>query len=218
MNLKKHLSVLFLLILTSLLFSQQSFEGKVVFQVEDGNDQQVLNYFVKGKKFRMEMPGGEGAMVYDVQAGKMLVLMSEQKMYMEMPVDLPKETLNEIEEAEGSFKRTGETKEILGYTCEKFLFDSGENRGEAWMTKELGGFMLFDDPQNMKGSGNNWKSEILAAGYFPLLVHELDNSGKIQNTFKVLEIEPGTLDAGLFSPPAGFQRFEMPNLNLDNYK
>jgi hypothetical protein len=209
---------MFFLIFTTVLFSQTGFEGRVKIQVNDEGDSQVMEYLAKNDKFRMESPEGEGTIIFDMKAGKMLILMSEDKMYMEMPLEIPKDVESKIDDEAGSFTRTGETKEILGYNCEKFLFDDEGKKGEAWMTLELGGFMLFDDPSKMQDSGQSWRTEIMQAGYFPVMVNEMDDNGAVQSSFKVLEIEPKTLDAGLFSAPEGFQKFEMPNMNMDNYK
>jgi len=218
MKLRKICTSMFFLVFTTVLFSQTGFEGRVKIQVNDESDSQVMEYFAKNDKFRMESPEGDGTIIFDLKAGKMLILMSEDKMYMEMPLEIPKDVKSKIDDAAGSFRRTGETKEILGYTCEKFLFDDEGKKGEAWMTKELGGFMLFDDPSKMQGSGQSWKTEIMQAGYFPVMVNEMDDTGAVQSSFKMLEIEPKTLDADLFTAPEGFQKFEMPNMNMDSYK
>jgi len=216
MCLRKIFITVYFLLFTQIIFSQSGFEGRVKFQFNEDGDLQVMEYFVKNDKFRMESPEGDGTVIFDTKAGKMLILMSEEKMYMEMPVNMSKDVYTSIDDAKGSFTKTGETKEILGYKCEKFLFEDENQKGEVWMTKELGGFLLFDDPNKMQDAGQSWRTEIMQAGYFPITVNEIDDTGAVQSSFKVIEIEPKTLDAGLFSAPQGFQKFEMPNMNMDS--
>ncbi|HEY7751572.1 MAG TPA: DUF4412 domain-containing protein [Ignavibacteriaceae bacterium] len=215
---KKIFLVLLLCLFTSLSFSQTPFEGKVVYQFEEDGDSQTMTYLVKDQKFRIETPEAEGTLIYDMKAGKMLMLMDGEKMYMEMPMDVSKEVEEKVEKSVESFTKTGETKEILGHTCEKFLFNSDDFKGEAWMTKELGGLMLLDNPQKMQSSTDAWRQDILEQGYLPIVLNEINDDGEVINSFKITEIEPKTLDAKLFAPPADYQKFEMPNMNIDSFK
>jgi len=105
------------LVLTGRIIAQDAFEGKVVFEVQEDGKQQVMDYYAKDKKFRMDMPEKGGSILFDSQALKMYVIMDEQKMYMETDM-MPLST----GAGGGSISKTGETKTILGYECEKFLF------------------------------------------------------------------------------------------------
>ena len=128
---------LILFLLAGTAFAQEAFEGKVIFDVEEDGQQQVMDYYAKDKKFRMEIPDKGGTILFDSNKLKMYVIMDEQKMYMEsqmMPLSMG---------GAGSVSKTGETKNILGYDCEKFLFEQEDLKGETWMTKELGAFMFF---------------------------------------------------------------------------
>ena len=142
---RKLVSEMFLIILVvsfaqSVSLSQSQFEGKVKFQVTDESGKStMLDYFVKDKKFRMEGPESQGAFIFDAASNKMMILMDAQKMYMEIPFDLNKEMSKSKEEAKGDFKATGETKDILGYKCEKFIYTDKDTKNEMWLTKELGG-------------------------------------------------------------------------------
>ena len=101
------------------------------------------------------------------------------------------------------FIKTGETKEILGNTAEKWTYSDGENKGEAWMTNEIGGFNLFDNP--MQKNKPEWQKDIETAGYFPLEVYE--NGKKV---YEVTNIDKKTLDESMFQAPAGYQKMDMP--------
>ncbi len=196
-------------------FGQAHFQGKVDFQVTEGGKSSSLNYFVKDKKFRMESPNDKGAFIFDASTNKMLIMMDEQKMYMEMPMDMNKMMKESTEKANGDFKATGQTKDILGYNCEKFVYQDENSKNEMWLTKELGGFMFFNDPKQMEGSANDWQTKLLTEGYFPMVVNELNNDGSVKSTFEVKSLQKMELDNSLFSPPAGYKKFSMPNMNLD---
>jgi len=206
----KHLGIVTLLFLSLLYipfsFSQTNFEGKIVFQVEDEGATQQMSYLVKGSKFRIEPEGtqGQGIMLFDNDTRTMTILMPSQKMYMEMPMD--NEGMVENDETE-YFVKTGESKEINGYTCDKFEFKDSDGEGVAWMTKELGGFLFFNDPESHNETG--WQKAITEEGYFPMEVYQKDASGGEKSVFKIVELKPMNLDNALFDIPAGFKKLDM---------
>lgn len=194
---------LILFLLAGTAIAQEAFEGKVVFDVEADGEQQVMDYYAKDRRFRMEMPDEGGSILFDSQALKMYVIMDEQKMYMEsqmMPLSMG---------GAGSVSKTGETKTILGYDCEKFLFEQEDLKGEAWMTKELGAFMFFMESQQEMPA---WQSEVLDAGYFPLQVKQFNKRENSQSVYNVIEVTPMELSSDLFVPPANYQKLDLMNL------
>lgn len=192
-----------LILLTGISFAQTSFEGKVVFDVTEKGKQHVIDYYAKDKIFKMEIPEKGGSIIFDSQKFKMYVIMDEQKMYMEnsmMPTTAA---------AGGKVSKTGETKKILGFDCEKFLFEQKRMKGEAWMTKELGAFMFFMDSQQEMP---DWQSEVLDAGYFPLQVTQYDKTGNVTSVFKVKEVTPMKLSSDLFVVPSSYKKMDLMNL------
>lgn len=199
-------SIIFLL--AGITFAQDAFEGKVIFEMQEEGNKQVMNYYAKDKKFRMDMPEKGGSVIFDSQKFKMYVIMDEQKMYMEnsmMPMTAG---------AGGSISKTGETKNILGYDCEKFLFDQKDMKGEAWMTKELGAFMFFmESQQDMP----DWQSEVLDAGYFPLHVTQHNTRKNVTSIYDVKEVTPMELSDDLFVVPSSYQKMDLMNMGgLEN--
>ncbi|GBD86228.1 hypothetical protein BMS3Abin03_00138 [bacterium BMS3Abin03] len=208
----KHLGIVTFLFLSLLYipfsFSQTNFEGKIVFQVNDEGVNQQMSYLVKGSKFRIEPEGtqGQGIMLFDNDTRMMTILMPSQKMYMEIPMD--NEAMNNNDEDETEyFVKTRESKEINGYTCDKFEFKDKDGEGVAWMTKELGGFLFFNDPKGNQESG--WQKAITEEGYFPMEVYQKDASGSEKLIFKIVELKPMSLDKTLFIVPAGFKKLDM---------
>lgn len=195
--------VLIIFLFVGISFAQDAFEGKVIFAVEEGGEKQVMDYYAKDKKFKMDMPDKGGSVLFDSNKLKMYVVMDEQKMYMESDM-FPMSTASA-----GSVIKTGETKNILGYECEKFVFEQKDMNGEAWMTKELGAFMFFmESQQEMPG----WQSEVLDAGYFPLHVTEYDKSGNVESIYNVIEVTPMELSADLFKVPSSYQKLDLMNM------
>ena len=204
----KIIYALILFLLIGISFAQQSFEGKVVFEMQEEGNKQVMDYYAKDKKFRMDMPEKGGSIIFDSQKFKMYVIMDEQKMYMEnsmMPMTAG---------AGGSISKTGETKNILGYDCEKFLFTQKDMKGEAWMTKELGAFMFFmESQQDMP----DWQSEVLDAGYFPLHVTQHNERKNVTSVYNVKEVTPMDLSDDLFVVPSSYKKMDLMNLGgLEN--
>jgi hypothetical protein len=208
---------LLLFFTSSLSIAQDKFQGKVRFEVSDTGQNQQISYFVKGSKFLIQPDDGEGAgegsMIYDGDKKVMIIIMNEQKMYMEMPID-PTDEISKNESIEPDyFVKTGNSQDVLGYSCDEFEFKDEGKKGLALMTKELGSFLFMDDPQG--GGSSQWQKEIMSEGYFPLLVKEENSSGELENVFKVIELQTMNLDDKMFSPPSGFTKFDMPNMQND---
>jgi hypothetical protein len=195
---------LIIFLLAGITFAQEAFEGKVIFEVQEEGNKQVMDYYAKDKRFRMDMPDNGGSILFDSHALKMYVIMDEQKMYMESQM-MPLSTGS----GGGSVSKTGETKTILGYDCEKFVFEQKDIKGEAWMTKELGAFMFFMESQQELPA---WQSEVLDAGYFPLQVTQFNKRENSQGVYSVIEVTPMELSADLFVPPVDYQKLNLMNM------
>jgi len=212
---KIEIALSFLLFITSSLsIAQDKFQGKVTFEVSDEGQNQQISYLVKGNKFLIQPENGEaagqGSMIYDGDKKSMIIIMNEQKMYMEMPIDPMDEISNNESEELDYFVKTGNSKDVMGYSCDEFEFKDEGKKGLALMTKELGSFLFMDDPEG--GESAQWQKEIMSEGYFPMLVKEKNSSGELETVFKVIDLKPMNLDDSMFSAPPGFKKFDMPNM------
>ena len=203
--------------------AQTQFEGKVVMNVKSGDKGTDIDLFVKGNKTLMQMMGEEKAnLIMDSKAKKMTILMPQQKMYMEMDMNMMKDISEKMkkndksekaEKMNGDFNKTGETKEINGYECEKWVYtDDGGDKTEAWMTKELGNFMGFSNPM-MNDEASSWQKKIEGQGYFPMLAIHYDDSGDVESSMEVKSVDKKSLDESMFEIPAGYSKFNMPMMN-----
>ncbi len=192
---------------SNLVQAQDEFEGKVTINVFDGDQAHTMEYYVKGSKIRFDAneEGHEGHVIMDPSNKQFLVVMPQQKMYMSMQI--PDYSSNSGDNSsmdkDVSFEKTGETKQILGYTAEKWTYKSKDDQGEAWMTKDIGGFKMFDNP--MQKNKPQWQKDLATSGYFPLEVYE--NGKKV---YEVTNIDKKSLDESMFEAPVGFKKMDMP--------
>lgn len=209
------LTVLFTLIIASVSFSQKPFEGRVEYKITgDDNESTRMSYFIKEGKMKIDVAGEEensGSMIFDSRNKKMLILMPEEKMYMEMSTSMMDSKTEESDAKDSEMKRTGQKKDILGYTCEKWVYKDDDNTVESWITNELGTFMFISDPMQGK-KRPRWQSELESEGYFPMEVVVKDESGKTESTMTVTAVEKKSLDNSMFQPPKGYQKFSMPGM------
>lgn len=197
------------LIITDKAYAQDNFEGKVSMNVYgDDNETHPMEYYIKDGKIRFDAKEkeGTGAFIMDPASKQILIIMPEQKMYLQMKMPegkMDNETREAVENAE--FVKTGETKEILGYNAEKWTYKDDNKEGEVWMTKVLGTFYWFKNPMMKEETKSGWMKELREGGYFPLMVTE--NGKKV---FEVTSVQKAPVDASLFEIPPDYQKMEMP--------
>jgi hypothetical protein len=193
-------------------YAQTQFEGKVTFKAFDEGQPHSMEYYAKGSKIRFDTneEGQQGQIIWDTSKKEFMVVMPEQKMFMVMQVpesQIKSDISSEISK-NAQFTKTGETKKILGYTAVKLVYKDGDDKGEAWMTQELGTFKLFDNPMQKDEEKAQWQKDFESGGYFPLEVYE--NGKKV---FEVTSIEKKSLDGSMFEAPSGYQKMDMPKMH-----
>jgi hypothetical protein len=205
-------------------FATDTFQGKVSLAITaDKGRTANLDYSLKGQKVRMDMnaDGHQVASIMDLDKQEMLMLMSEQQMYMVMPMKKPMEqAAQQAGAGEADVEVTGKTETILGYKCNQILVKDKGTVTEVWAAEGLGAFMGLGGSSPMGGGGRRggganaakWEEALKGKGGFPLRVISRDAAGKQSFKMEATKVEPGTLPDSLFSPPAGFQKFDMPNM------
>jgi len=102
--------------------------------------------------------------VIDEKNKIMIIFMEDQKMAQVLSMEKIKEISVEENEAENTntdfegLKKTGQTKKILGYTCEEFVAVNNENNFSIWITDELELFqkdMFFSLNESLGGKTFN---------------------------------------------------------------
>jgi hypothetical protein len=149
--------------------------------------------------------------------------MPEQQMYMVMPM---KKAVEQAMEKAGTntadVEVTGKTETILGYKCNQILVKDKGTVTEVWAAEGLGNFMGMGNGGGMGGGGMfgggksanaaKWEEALKGKGGFPLRVITRDAKGKETYKMEATKIEPGSLPDSQFTPPAGYQKFDMPNM------
>ena len=188
------------------------FEGIVSMNMMHGGQTAAMSYAIKGDKLRMDMPAGGphggGAMIMDTKRETMIMLMTEQHLYMEMAMPKPVAGAK-AKMAKAKVTKTGKKETILGYPCEEWRIDSDQGLTTAWVAKGIGAFRGLGGPM-ARGPRPAWEPEMARSGAFPMRVVMHDASGAETGGMTVTAIEKKTLDAALFIPPADFKKFEMP--------
>ncbi len=157
---KNLLIVLAVLITSTVAFAQAPFNGTVTFDVELKGDMvdmfksmmpnKQIYYYSEGD-FRMETIGGlasgQGDVLYQAKNNKTYILNSARKTAQEMQ----NEEGDKTDDSDVVVTETGETAEILGYSCDKYKVVIKTKDGEMvqyiWATKAL-------QPVKPKGAEN----------------------------------------------------------------
>lgn len=186
------------------------FEGLVHFKNTRDSRVSEFDYFVKGDKSRMEMEdeghGGKAAVIVDLQAKTVLMLMADQKMAMEMP--LTESQMPKAEKATGELLRTGKTQKLLGYTAEQLLYKTADGETEIWGAKGLGFFGGMHGGPGTGGQNQSWAQDLKTQGFFPLLVINRDRAGREHGRMEATKVEKKALPDGLFMAPPDYKKFD----------
>ncbi|HEX2862237.1 MAG TPA: DUF4412 domain-containing protein [Lacunisphaera sp.] len=225
MNLLFRLLAVGSLLTASVSFAANAFEGKVTLAMTSGKSKpQDLNYAIKQDAMRIEITadGQMFATIMDLKKMEMLILMSEQKTYMVMPIkDTVDKAMAKAEGKEPDIEKTGRTETILGYKCDKYIAREKKNVTEIWVAEGLGSFMglgnnggggggLFGGGKSKAAS--SWEEKFKGKSGFPLRVVTRDAKNKETFRMEATKIEPGSLPASLFQPPAGWKKFDLPSM------
>ena len=116
------------------------FEGKIELLTTEGKKSFTTTFHYKGDKMRIESSDAKetGAVVMDMTAKEMMVLMPSEKMYMVMKFG---GQMDETTTGTGTAPvKTGRTETILGYECHEYTITEKKKVTEYWAAKGLGVF------------------------------------------------------------------------------
>jgi hypothetical protein len=146
--------------------------------------------------------------------GKTYMLMPAQNMYMEFEEGMFDMMEDESVEEEEYNKpvNTGETKDILGYSCEKWIFEDEEYITEVWAAKGLGEFVMLSAPM-AEEKMPDWYNDLSEGGFFPMLVEAKKRDGSLDGRMEVVEIKEESVPNSMFEIPSNYSKFSMPGMN-----
>lgn len=196
--------------------AQDIFKGKVTYtlKTEDADFPMIIT--TNGSKFKvsMSMEMGSMDMIMDKTAKEQTMILHSQKMYMQL-------TAARLEKMKGMMGsmgkglqapvitepvRTGETKKILNYICEKIVDKQEDITTEIWVTDKIGYLAFIGSPIVPMPSLANSD----AATFFPLEVHSKDKDGETIMQLIAKEVStsmPGDVE---FIIPSDYAPFAFP--------
>jgi hypothetical protein len=178
------------------------FEGTVSMTV--GREAQPITYSVRQGVMRLDLHGRGGretAVIVNTPARLVNVLLPGQQMYVEQ--ELSADSIPAIRRLRPTITRTGRTEQVAGHTCEHWMVkDEKGETVDACMAQGIGAFAGLE-----RVGGGAWMSDIGEGGWFPLLATRVDNG---ETVLRVTAIDARTLDASLFTVPAGYQKLTVP--------
>lgn len=211
-----------------------NFEGVVVMKMDtDEQKGMEMTFSLKGTKSRVETkipgaPEAQGIMLMDMDAGRMITLVPQQKMYMTMDL---KGIAGESEAAgkpgEGEkfpkLTPTGRRETIAGHECEHWLIGDKQDI-DMCVAKGIGYFgmggqpgegsfrnLIFSPKMLAEAAAHPEWVRLLKGGAFPLKI-SMAGDDKRGMTMEATRIEKKSLDDSLFSVPAGYKEFNMQDM------
>lgn len=109
-----------------------------------------------------------------------------------------------------NYEKTGDTKTIKGYECEKFIFHDKDNKNKktvVWMTKGINiNWGMLAEPWGDKVDamiGDELPTDIIfKQNYFPLKAESYDND-KLVSMFETSEIKKSSIARAMVRVPSG---------------
>jgi hypothetical protein len=194
---------LFVLVLAaSLAMAQAEFSAEVVDLQKSGAASQAKIYFAKDK-MRIESQGnanahGGGAVIVNLATQSSLVLMAQQHMYMEMPMQAQGQRMSYA----SAFFRVGDVENACGDWQKVATNGQGATCHKVGNETVNGRSTVKYEATNANGDVSHfWIDPKLR---FPVKWQGKSSDGELRN------IQEGTQPASLFEVPAGFTKMQMP--------
>lgn len=190
----------------------KTFEGTVTFHTVADEDVGSFTYSMKGSRARFEPQAVRMPMymILDMQKEVMLMVMTGENMYMEMPLDNEDSQGDEVKMPDPV--NTGKTDVVAGRSCEIWRLNDPEEEKtyEMCLARDMGMFMQGSNPMGGSGAASAaWQAELRKGGLFPLRVVE-KSGGASKQVLVATKIEEKKLDDSLFTVPSGMKKMEMP--------
>lgn len=203
-----------LLAITAAPAAAQGFDGVIKFvSYEGGSDQpDTMTQISKGSKVRFEGMGrGGGAMI--INGDSRIVLMTERKQWMEMPMRFDdKEAAKAAAKHQGTATPTGKTETIAGITCEDWHYkgtkdDGTTEEGDACVAKNAG-MMINRLSGGMAGryftAGGPAFAEAMRNGAG---IMKVTQNGKLK--FVAVSVSKASVPDAMFVPPPDYTKLDM---------
>ncbi len=183
-------------------------EGRLTLRLKQGGEAE-LAYFAGGTKSRVgvkRVPGGGQniAAIVDWSGDKLWLLLENQRAYAEM--DLAELRQVALRLGRWQSKRTGQTEQVGGTSCQLWELTDGSYRVSACLAQGP----LRADPATVEKAVKlelpDWAKRILTEGQMPLRVTVKGPGGQILWDQRVDEWSFGPVASGDFEVPTGYHQ------------
>jgi hypothetical protein len=170
-----------------------------------------------------------GAAIIKAKEKKIIILMDEDKKYMEVDFEALKQMANAFKNmkpqeqkeeektppAKPSIKKTGKSITILGYSCDEYIMEDEGTTSSAWICPNFTTFWktfaeMGKSFEMDKSKGpNDWFTEVVGESGFPFKTTEKTKDGKLLSEWEITNLDKSKHDASLFAPPKGYTKMNM---------
>ncbi len=161
--------------------AQKQFSADMLMQGSQGAMQSKL--YVGDQKTRMEMP--QAVTILRLDRGLSYMLMPEQRMYMEHPLDMSLVTQTSTNMPGETERKPLGKESVNGVSADKFQ-------------------VTYNEPGKAPQSMHQW----IGPNDIPIKMASLDGSWSVEYS----NIQVGPQPNALFEPPADYEKFAMPNM------
>jgi hypothetical protein len=196
--------------------AQEVFKGSVTYELSTDDADIPLKLTTNGDKIKasITMAMGTMDMITDKNAKEQTMIMHSQKMYMQLTAARLEKMKGMMSSMGKGFQapviaepvRTGETKKILNYVCEKMIDKSDGSTTEIWVTDKIGYLAFIGSPIIPMPSLLNSD----AASFFPLEIRSIDADGDTIMKLTAKEISTDKPLDSEFAVPADYAPFSFP--------
>lgn len=204
------------------------FEGEIDMKQSsfDPSGEKVIKYrlTVKDNLFSMSLSGTEkekGRFIVRGDRNLFWIVDEGSKSYFEIPIDeTPRAGKGESRKNQDrkgrqlATKKTGKSESILGFQCDEYVVQEGEEETRFWGTTKFGNTFehlkktLSQSDEANEESG--WEAAAASMNIFPLRVITTRGGAALERT-EVTRIEKMKTSAATFEAPAGYAKLEMGN-------
>jgi len=196
--------------------AQEVFKGSVTYELSTDDADIPLKLTTNGDKIKasITMAMGTMDMITDKNAKEQTMIMHSQKMYMQLTAARLEKMKGMMSSMGKGFQapviaepvRTGETKKILNYVCEKMIDKSDGSTTEIWVTDKIGYLAFIGSPIIPMPSLLNSD----AASFFPLEIRSIDADGDTIMKLTAKEISTDKPLDTEFAVPVDYAPFSFP--------
>ena len=199
------------------IHAQTIYSGKVSYNITINDVANDVDVTTNGAEILLHMKlqnGREVDIKSDRYGKKQVMILHNQKSFINLTVSTVEKLtsmmkrVGKIVEAPiiSETRKTGESKKINGYICEKLIQEDGSGTVEIWATNTLGSLAFSGVPFIPLPTLMNSD----AASYFPLEIMSKNTDGSEVFIMKTNDIKPGAIDESVFAIPTGYELSELP--------